>query len=84
MVTHSYTDAVELLTSVGKFRISLGLERISAILDLLGNPQDRLNCIHIAGTNGKGSVCSIIASVLKEAGKKVGLYTSPHLFKYLL
>ena len=82
MKTCSYDDAVKLLTSVGKFRISLGLERISDILDLLGNPQDKLNCIHIAGTNGKGSVCSIIASVLKEAGKKVGLYTSPHLFKY--
>ena len=77
-----YKDAVELLTSVGKFRISLGLERIFAILDLLGNPQDKINCIHIAGTNGKGSVCSIIASILNEAGKKVGLYTSPHLFKY--
>ena len=82
MKTCSYDDAVKLLTSVGKFRISLGLERISAILELLGNPQDKLNCIHIAGTNGKGSVCSIIASVLKEAGKKAGLYTSPHLFKY--
>lgn len=82
MKTYSYDDAVNLLTSVGKFRVSLGLERISAILDLLGNPQDKLNCVHIAGTNGKGSVCSIIASVLNEAGKKVGLYTSPHLFKY--
>ena len=79
---NNYDDAVELLTSVGKFRISLGLERISAILDLLGNPQDKINCIHIAGTNGKGSVCSIIASILAESGKKVGLYTSPHLFKY--
>ncbi len=79
---NNYDDAVKLLTSSGKFRISLGLERISAILDLLGNPQDKLNCIHIAGTNGKGSVCSIIASILNEAGKKVGLYTSPHLFKY--
>jgi dihydrofolate synthase/folylpolyglutamate synthase len=82
VVSYNYSDAVELLTSVGKFRISLGLERISAILDLLGNPQYKINCIHIAGTNGKGSVCSIIASILNEAGKKVGLYTSPHLFKY--
>ena len=79
---NNYDDAVKLLTSVGKFRISLGLERISAILDLLGNPQNKINCIHIAGTNGKGSVCSIIASILAESGKKVGLYTSPHLFKY--
>ena len=78
----SYTRATEILTSSGKFRITLGLERMLAILDLLGNPQDKLNCIHVAGTNGKGSVCAIIASILKEAGKKVGLYTSPHIFKY--
>ncbi len=81
MVT-KYEEAVSLLTSVGKFHISLGLERISAVLDLLGNPQDKLECIHVAGTNGKGSVCSILSSVLTCAGKKVGLYTSPHIFKY--
>ena len=78
----TYNDAVELLTSVGKFRISLGLERITKILELLGNPQDKLDCIHVAGTNGKGSVCAILTSILKESGKKVGLYTSPHIFKY--
>lgn len=77
-----YPNAEKLLTSAGKFRISLGLERMYAILNLLGNPQDKLNCIHVAGTNGKGSVCAILASVLNEAGKKVGLYTSPHIFKY--
>jgi dihydrofolate synthase/folylpolyglutamate synthase len=73
---------VVLLTSSAKFRISLGLERIVEILNLLGNPQDKLKFIHVAGTNGKGSVCAILASVLNEAGKKVGLYTSPHIFKY--
>lgn len=78
----SYKHAVELLTSVGKFHISLGLERMEKILELLGNPQDKLNCIHVAGTNGKGSVCAILSSILAAAGKKVGLYTSPHLFKY--
>lgn len=77
-----YKQAVELLTSQGKFYINLGLERISALLELLGNPQDNLKFIHVAGTNGKGSVCSIIASVLQEAGKSVGLYTSPHIFNY--
>ena len=81
-MTNTYKQAVELLTSVGKFHVSLGLERISKILELLGNPQDKLNCIHVAGTNGKGSVCAILASILKCAGKKVGLYSSPHLFKY--
>lgn len=81
-MSKSYQNAVELLTSVGKFHISLGLERISNILELLGNPQDKLDCIHVAGTNGKGSVCAILASILKCAGKKVGLYSSPHIFKY--
>lgn len=79
---NNYNDAVKLLTSVGKFHVSLGLERISKVLDLLGNPQDQLDCIHVAGTNGKGSVCAILASILKCAGRKVGLYTSPHIFKY--
>lgn len=77
-----YNDAVKLLTSQGKFYINLGLERISAILDLLDNPQDSLKCIHVAGTNGKGSVCAIIATVLQKAGMKTGLYTSPHIFDY--
>lgn len=78
----TYNDAVKLLTSVGKFHVSLGLERISKVLELLGNPQDKLDCIHVAGTNGKGSVCAILSSILTSAGKKVGLYTSPHIFKY--
>lgn len=78
----TYDNAVKLLTSQGKFYINLGLERILAVLDLLDNPQDNLKCIHVAGTNGKGSVCAIIASVLEKAGIKTGLYTSPHIFDY--
>lgn len=81
-MTKTYNDAVKLLTSVGKFHISLGLDRMFKIMDLLGNPQDKLNCIHVAGTNGKGSVCAILSSILACAGQKVGLYTSPHIFKY--
>ncbi len=79
---NNYKKAVELLTSQGKFYINLGLERISALLELLNNPQDKLKCIHLAGTNGKGSVCAIIAGVLQNAGMKTGLYTSPHIFEY--
>ncbi len=60
---YSYTEASELLTSQGKFYIDLGLDRISKILELLNNPQDNLKCIHVAGTNGKGSVCAITASI---------------------
>ncbi|MBD5402554.1 bifunctional folylpolyglutamate synthase/dihydrofolate synthase [bacterium] len=81
-MTYTYQDSVKLLTSAGKFRISLGLDRISKILTILGNPQDKLDCIHVAGTNGKGSVCAILSAILSTSGKKVGLYTSPHLFKY--
>ena len=77
-----YENAIKTLTSQGKFYINLGLERILAILELLGNPQDSLKCFHIAGTNGKGSVCAILAAVLKEYGLTVGLYTSPHIFDY--
>ena len=79
---NSYKNAIDLLTSQGKFYINLGLDRISTVLNLLGNPQDNLKCIHVAGTNGKGSVCAIIASVLDCAGIKTGLYTSPHIFDY--
>ena len=78
----TYDEAVKLLTSQGKFYINLGLERISSVLEILGNPQDNLKCIHVAGTNGKGSVCAIIATILDKVGIKVGLYTSPHIFNY--
>lgn len=79
---NSYHSAVQLLTSSGKFKICLGLERMEKFLSLLGNPQDRLKCIHVAGTNGKGSVCAVISTVLEKAGYKTGLYTSPHIFDY--
>ena len=77
-----YNEAVNLLQSQGKFYINLGLERIHAILGLLNNPQDNAKIIHIAGTNGKGSVASTLANILKCAGYKTGLYTSPHLVEY--
>ncbi len=77
-----YIDAVSTLTSQGKFHICLGLDRVKQVLDLLGNPQEKIKVIHVAGTNGKGSVCSILASILSEAGYMVGLYTSPHLIEY--
>ncbi len=58
---------------------SFRLERVKSLLDRLGNPQDGLRCIHVAGTKGKGSTCVFIAYILREAGFKTGLYTSPHL-----
>jgi dihydrofolate synthase/folylpolyglutamate synthase len=77
-----FNNAIDILTSQGKFHIKLGLERISEILDLLGNPQDRLKIVHVAGTNGKGSVCAMLSSILTKAGYKTGMYTSPHLIEY--
>ncbi|MFA4844453.1 MAG: folylpolyglutamate synthase/dihydrofolate synthase family protein [Candidatus Margulisiibacteriota bacterium] len=70
------------LLSLDKFGINLGLERIERLLKELGNPQLRFQSLHVAGTNGKGSTCVMIASILKESGYKVGLYTSPHLFDF--
>jgi len=78
----NYEEAIQVITSKDNFYINLGLERISNVLDKLGNPQDTLKCIHVAGTNGKGSVCAMLDSVLREAGYKVGLYTSPHIWEY--
>ena len=59
-----------------------GLERIGELLDKLDRPQDKLRFIHIAGTNGKGSCAAMTASVLKAAGHRVGLYTSPYLYRF--
>ena len=77
-----YENAIKLITSKDNFYIDLGLERISKVLEELGNPQDKIKFIHVAGTNGKGSVCAMLASILQEAGYKTGLYTSPHIWEY--
>jgi len=61
------------------YKESLKLECVRGFLDLIGNPQDTLNCIHIAGTKGKGSTCAFLTYILRQAGYRVGLYTSPHL-----
>ena len=65
-----------------RFGIKLGLSTIKRILAGLGNPQDTFACIHVAGTNGKGSVASSLASILHRSGYKTGLYTSPHLVRF--
>ncbi len=78
----NYEQAKALLTSQGRFYINLGLDRIKAVLNLLGNPQGKIKIIHIAGTNGKGSVCAVLANILKCSEYKTGLYTSPHLVEY--
>jgi len=67
------------LNSLGLHKVKPGLERIKSLLNALGNPEDKVPGILIAGTNGKGSVAAAIASILSAQGYKVGLYTSPHL-----
>ena len=57
----------------------LGLERTCELLERLGNPQKKLKFVHVAGSNGKGSICAMLSSVLRAAGYRVGLYVSPHL-----
>lgn len=71
--------AIEKIHKFERFGMILGLERMNSLLELLGNPQDDLKIIHVAGTNGKGSICRYIYSVLQAGGYKTGLYTSPFL-----
>ena len=78
--------AESILTSKNKFHINLGLNRTLEALEKLGNPQKELNFIHVAGTNGKGSVCALLNEILcnhfSNSDVKIGLFTSPHLFSY--
>lgn len=60
----------------------LGLERISALLERMGRPQDRCRFVHVAGTNGKGSACAYLASILQAAGYRTGLFTSPYIVRF--
>jgi len=76
------STALEKLFSLHTFGVKLGLDKIKDFLSKLGNPQLNLKTIHIAGSNGKGSTASFTASILMEAGYKVGLYTSPHFVKF--
>ena len=73
---------LEYIFSLNRRNIKPGLERTQKLLSVLGNPQDSFQSIHIAGTNGKGSVASFIASILMEKKLNVGLYTSPHIFNF--
>lgn len=77
----NYPDSVEFLYALGNEikTAKFGLDRIQTTLAALGKPQDRLRFIHVAGTNGKGSTCAMIESGLRAAGRRTGLFTSPHL-----
>ncbi len=75
-------ESLNKLFALHTFGVKLGLENIQQFLKAIGNPQSKLKTIHIAGSNGKGSTASFIASILMENGNKVGLYTSPHFVKF--
>ena len=77
----NYPDSVHFLYALGNEikTAKFGLERIRTLLDALGRPQDRLHFVHVAGTNGKGSVCAMLESALRAGGRRTGLFTSPHL-----
>ncbi len=77
-----YEKILKYLYDLQLFGIKLGLQNIEALLRYLGNPEDHFPSIHIAGTNGKGSTASMIASILTASGYRTGLYTSPHLVDF--
>lgn len=78
----SYSQAVEFLYDLRWFGAKFGLENTLKLAELLGNPQDELRFIHVAGTNGKGSTCSMLEGIYRAAGLRVGLFTSPHLVSF--
>ena len=78
----NYTETLAYLDSLGKFGINLGMERIEDLLKELNNPEQKVRTIHVTGTNGKGSVTSMITNILLVSGLKVGKFTSPHLVRY--
>ena len=82
MIQMTYEETMDWIQQVGKTGIVLGLERMEELLNRIGRPERALNIIHVAGTNGKGSVCTFIAAILEAAGYKVGRYISPTLYDY--
>ena len=78
----TYNEAIDYIMSRRKFQKSSGHERIERLLDLLGNPHKKLRYIHVVGTNGKGSVSTAMSYILKSAGYKTGLFTSPYIVEF--
>lgn len=78
----TYQETLDRIHSFQRFGSKLGLERMSRLMEYLGNPQETMKVIHVGGTNGKGSVCRFLYSVLQENGYKIGLYTSPYLERF--
>ena len=78
----NYREALAWLYGTQTFGIKLGLENTRRLMAAAGNPQERLKFIHVAGTNGKGSVCAMLDAILREGGVRCGLFTSPHLVEF--
>ncbi len=78
----TYEEAIEYIHGIYWRGSKLGLNRTQELLGLLGNPQNSLKFVHVAGTNGKGSFCAMLASVLQQAGYHAGLYTSPYIRRF--
>lgn len=78
----NYKEAMDYISSVGRFGSNYGLERTFRLLEILGSPQDKIKLIHVAGTNGKGSTTSMITKILRGFGYRVGMYTSPYLEEF--
>src|SRR3954465_6753072 len=74
-----FDELKELLFARGNFGMKLGLERMREACAQLGNPERSAPVLHVAGTNGKGSTCAFAEAALRSAGRRTGLYTSPHL-----
>ncbi len=78
----NYKETLNYIHSLGNFSLPAGLDRIKSVLNVLDNPQDEFKSIHIAGTNGKGSVTTFLSSVFKEAGYKTGTFISPFIIEF--
>ncbi|MBF0539784.1 MAG: bifunctional folylpolyglutamate synthase/dihydrofolate synthase, partial [Nitrospirae bacterium] len=78
----SYNKAIDYLYGLQKHGIKLGLTNISTVAEVLGQPQRAFHCVHVAGTNGKGSTSAMIANIIGAEGFRTGLFTSPHLVRF--
>lgn len=78
----NYEQAMEYIENTSKYGNNTGTKRVEKILEFLGNPHKELKCVHIAGTNGKGSTTAMISQILIESGYKIGMYTSPYLEEF--
>lgn len=79
----NYEQSIEYIHSLNRFGIKSGMERIAALCEAVGNPQEKLKFVHIAGTNGKGSTSTMVAGALQASGRKTGLFTSPYVSEFL-